>query len=123
MGKLNNNSFDERELIRVEEQYRQIASESYDMIGKEINLQIEIYPEVRELRFVKVAGMQLMYDAYALEGTDIPAIEGADFLGLARRRELGDLLSSELKDGALPKEVRVIRPKHGRDFWEIFFKR
>jgi len=59
--------------------YKLIANESYDMIGKEIDSQIELNPGVREIKFVKVDGMQLMYDAYALQGTDIPAIKNADF--------------------------------------------
>ena len=104
------------------ENYRKIANESYDMISKEIDSQIGLNPRVREIRFVKVDGMQLMYDAYALQGTDIPAIENADFVDAAPRRELGDILNGELREGSLPKEVRVIRPNHGRDSWGIFFK-
>jgi hypothetical protein len=104
------------------ENYKPIANESYYMIGKEIDSQIGLSPRVREIRFVKVDGMQLMYDAYVLQGTDIPAIENADFVDATPRRELGDILKGKLREGSLPKEVRVIRPNHGRDSWGIFFK-
>ena len=52
----------------------------------------------------------------------LPAIDGSDFVDAAPTRELGDILNGELKEGSLPKEVRVIRPNHGRDSWGIFFK-
>lgn len=105
------------------EDYRSIANESYDVIGKEIDLQMTQNPRARELKFVKVDGMKLMYDAYVLQGTEVPAIKGFDFVDVSPRKELADILNGELKEGSLPKEVRVIRPNHGRDAWGVFFKR
>ncbi|MFA5953208.1 MAG: hypothetical protein WC812_01315 [Candidatus Pacearchaeota archaeon] len=103
--------------------YKLIANESYDMIGEEIDLQIRLNPRAREIKFIKVDGMQLMYDAYVLQGTDIPAIQNANFVDTRPRRELGNIINGELSEGPLPKEVRVICPNRVRDSWGIFFKR
>lgn len=105
------------------ENYEQIANQSYDTIGKEIDLQLGQNPRTREVRFVKVPGMKLMYDTYTLKGTIIPAVKNSDFVDAAPRKELADILNGELKEGSLPQEVRVIRPNNGRDMWGIFFKR
>lgn len=105
------------------ENYRLIANESYDMIGEEIDLQMKLNSTTREIRFVKTDGTQLMYDAYALQGRDIPIVDSSDFIDSAPRKELSVILNSELlKVGLLPQEVRVIRPSDRRDTWGVFFR-
>ena len=102
--------------------YRSLGNRSYIIIGREIDLQIKSNPKVREIRFVKIAELQWMYNSYVLKSADIPSIDGSDIIDAAPRKELADILNSKLKEGSLPQEIRVIKSKHRKDIWSIFFK-
>ena len=103
------------------ENYRLIAQQSYDNIGREIKAQLESNPQTNEVRFVRVFGTKLMYYSYVTDGTSIPQIDGFIFADVGSRKELTDRVNHEFKKDMLPQEVRVIRPL-GRDTWGIFIK-
>lgn len=107
------------------ETYKLIAEQSYDTIPREIGLQLEMNPQLMELKFVKVQGCKLMYDTYAASTSPIhPLREGSRLVAIGRTGELADLLQREVSSPeCLPREVRVLRPEQGCRQWAVFVQR
>jgi len=104
--------------------YVNTAFLSYDKIGEEIDLQIELHPKIREIRFIKYKSMLLMYNSYyLLEEKNIPEVRYLNSINSASRKELADVVNNELNEDSLPQEIRLIRPNLERDIWSICLKR
>ena len=79
-------------------------------------------PETREIKFVRQDKNKSMYDSYALQGTDIPKIDGFNLVDISFRNGLAGILNNELREQILPKEIRLICPNPENGTWGVFFK-
>ncbi len=103
------------------ENYRQIANQSYDIIPRDIRIQLS--DKTKELRFVKVEGMKLMYDSYEMQKNDeLPTLDGFDYVDNGCKEELEVIIANALQS-VLPKEIRVIKPKWSKDNFGVFIKK
>lgn len=111
--------------MREAQTYQLIAQQSYDTIPKEVGLQIELNPNTRELRFLKLEGTRLMYNSSVVDRFPSPTLdELTRFAAIGRTEALRDLLQREFDNPEhLPYEVRVIRPNPESDFWGVFVRR
>jgi len=102
--------------------YKPIASQAYDTIGRTIISDIDINRGLREIRYERIPGTDLMYNTSIFNGQQLPDINGFQLIDAGQLRELSTTLTEELTRGSLPLEIRVISPKIGEENWAVFFR-
>ncbi len=108
--------------------YQPIAEQSYDAIARDAGLRMRD-SRIGELKYVKDEGNTRMYIVFQCVTFPSPPLdESTQFVAAGSHEELSDLFPREFSDEfserkRLPSEVRVIRPRLGRDQCGVFVRR
>ncbi len=110
--------------MEIPQTYQLVAEQSYDTLPGEVKHQVQLNPQIMEVKFVRVAGKEQMYDTYVANRNPSSLLKDFQFVAEARTGDLTDLLQREFSDRErLPSNVRVIRTSMGRDLWRVYLRR
>jgi hypothetical protein len=104
--------------------YHKISSDQeYDTLAKSLPAQLEQYP-TQEIKFKRKFFSRTQYDAYVLDEHQGPfPLNNSRFIDAGSVEVIANYLDTHLKQGNLPKEIRIIRANYGRPNLDLFFVR
>ena len=102
--------------------YHQIASDQeYDTLAANLPEQLRQYP-TREIMFKKRLFSETQYNVFVLsQHQGSPKLDSAIFLDTGSMELMPQYLDAHLKQGNLPKIIRILAANRGRPNWALFF--